>query len=249
MRVLALIVASLLPLPALAQDARVRLRLVPDATATLAVVLEHDPGWHTYWLNPGDSGQATRLAWKLPPGATVRATHWPAPQRFDAGGGVTNYVYADATRIPVELDGVAPHARIALSAKWLECTKDVCVPGGGNAELELPPAASAHGAAHTPRVVDWPAHARIDGDAIEIVIAHAVEPTPVDAFPLQPQVLETAPPRIERRGDALIVRATRSEYFTAAPARLDLVLTAPGSGAWQVAVEFTSPSTSQGESR
>jgi DsbC/DsbD-like thiol-disulfide interchange protein len=34
----------------------VALRLVPD------------PGWHTYWRNPGDSGLETRIRWTLPEG-------------------------------------------------------------------------------------------------------------------------------------------------------------------------------------
>ena len=34
----------------------------------LGLLLKHQPGWHTYWLNPGDSGLATQLNWTLPPG-------------------------------------------------------------------------------------------------------------------------------------------------------------------------------------
>ena len=27
-----------------------------------------EPGWHTYWVNPGDAGTAPKLTWKLPAG-------------------------------------------------------------------------------------------------------------------------------------------------------------------------------------
>ena len=32
----------------------------------LGVQLTHKPGWHTYWINPGDSGLPTTLNWTLP---------------------------------------------------------------------------------------------------------------------------------------------------------------------------------------
>src|SRR6218665_3495122 len=50
------------------------------------------PHWHTYWLNPGDSGQATSIEWTLPTGATAGAIEWPAPSR-QALGPITNYGY------------------------------------------------------------------------------------------------------------------------------------------------------------
>src|ERR1700681_2531565 len=45
------------------------------------VVLEFNirDGWHTYWRNPGDSGQATTLQWRLPPGFTVGGNISAAP--------------------------------------------------------------------------------------------------------------------------------------------------------------------------
>ena len=53
---------------------KVEARLIPERDAiapgaTVAVALEENirPGWHTYWINPGDSGLATKLSWQLPP--------------------------------------------------------------------------------------------------------------------------------------------------------------------------------------
>ena len=39
---------------------------------TVAIRLEHDAHWHTYWLNPG-TGYPTSIAWQLPPGWTAGA--------------------------------------------------------------------------------------------------------------------------------------------------------------------------------
>ena len=40
--------------------------IAPGAEVWLGLAIEHAPGWHTYWKNPGDSGLPTTLAWQLP---------------------------------------------------------------------------------------------------------------------------------------------------------------------------------------
>jgi thiol:disulfide interchange protein DsbD len=40
----------------------------PGRTLNAALRLKMIPHWHTYWRNPGDSGEPTALEWKLPPG-------------------------------------------------------------------------------------------------------------------------------------------------------------------------------------
>ena len=42
-------------------------------------------GWHTYWINPGDSGEAPTIDWSLPPGFTAEPIVWPRPQRLRVG--------------------------------------------------------------------------------------------------------------------------------------------------------------------
>ena len=44
------------------------------------VDFKHKEGWHSYWVNPGDSGLRTRITWDLPDGFTAQQTRWPAPQ-------------------------------------------------------------------------------------------------------------------------------------------------------------------------
>ena len=46
----------------------------------LGLLLQHQPGWHTYWLNAGDSGLATQLNWTLPKGMSAGPTVWPTPR-------------------------------------------------------------------------------------------------------------------------------------------------------------------------
>ena len=66
--------------------------LVPGTTATVALRLAIEPGWHTYWRNPGDSGLPTTLDWRLPQGYAAGAIAWPAPRALPAGP-LVNYGY------------------------------------------------------------------------------------------------------------------------------------------------------------
>src|SRR5258705_12747358 len=45
--------------------------VAPGQSFWVALELNIRDGWHTYWRNPGDSGQATTLKWQLPPGFTA----------------------------------------------------------------------------------------------------------------------------------------------------------------------------------
>ena len=38
----------------------------PGQTLWLGLLITHQPEWHTYWKNAGDSGLATELNWQLP---------------------------------------------------------------------------------------------------------------------------------------------------------------------------------------
>ena len=57
----------------------------PGETLTVALRLKIVPEWHTYWRNPGDSGEPTALVWKLPAGWSAGEIQWPAPRRRPAG--------------------------------------------------------------------------------------------------------------------------------------------------------------------
>src|ERR1700734_1965123 len=78
----------------------VKARLISEADAiapgqSIWVALEFDirDGWHTYWRNPGDSGQATKLAWTLPAGLSAGDIVLTTPHRFEIAP-LVNYGYA-----------------------------------------------------------------------------------------------------------------------------------------------------------
>ncbi|QCI79676.1 hypothetical protein E6W36_09425 [Hankyongella ginsenosidimutans] len=92
-----------------AQQEHTRIELVAEQSSvaagkplTIAVVMTPQPGWHTYWQNPGDSGSATRLNWKLPEGWSASAPAYPTPKRFTVAQ-LVSYVYDKPSRLLVTL--------------------------------------------------------------------------------------------------------------------------------------------------
>lgn len=220
--------------------------------------LSHEEHWHTYWQNAGDTGLATRFEWTLPSGWQAGPIAWPAPQRLQIGE-LFNFGYSGEALLPVAIElpagAAGTDATIRLAAHWLVC-KEECIPGKAELTLTLPVAsagatpAEATAApairaalAQRPVAVPWNAAVTAEGERIAIRLRGDGLPAAdaLDVFAQQPQVLANTPPTIARDGDALVVSAARSEYFTAAPAALDLVVVERRGAAvraWQVAAPW-----------
>lgn len=232
--------------------------LVPGRSAWLGLRFVHEPHWHTYWINPGDSGLATKLAWKLPADFRAGEIAWPAPQRFDVGG-LFNFGYSGDTLLPVQLDVPASAkpgsiASLAVEARWLVCREE-CIPGKASLELDVPVAAEAAvnprwqaafaaARAAQPQPGRWNGTAHVNGDRVEVELIGAELPSgPAhDAFVVQRQVVGYAPPHITHGTNALTLSFAKSEYFTTAPAALDLLLIdgmPPDARAWSVHAPLT----------
>jgi DsbC/DsbD-like thiol-disulfide interchange protein len=229
--------------------------LVPGKTAWLGVLLKHQPHWHTYWVNPGDSGLPTKLHWDLPAGFNAGDIVWPTPQRFTVGE-VYNFGYGEQILLPVSIDvpAAAKHgmqARLAVDAKWLVCREE-CVPGKATLKLNLPIAAQAapdkrwskifaDARSMQPQPATWSADARLNGDRIDVVLNGADLPPAagLDAFTPQMRVLACAPPQTSQDGDALHLSFAKNEYFAALPAALELVVTSgTPPRAWSITAPF-----------
>ncbi len=125
----------------------VKAQLVSDAESiepgrlfTMGFHLKMQPGWHVYWVNPGDSGTPPRAQWELPRGFKAGEIQWPAPQAIELPP-LMNYGYEGEVLLPVELTPPAHlnERSVTLKAqlKWLEC-KEVCIPGRAELAIELP---------------------------------------------------------------------------------------------------------------
>jgi len=120
--------------------------IVPGQSVWVALELDIRDGWHTYWRNPGDSGQATSLAWSLPPGFTAGEIVWTTPHRFELPP-LVNYGYAKHAVHLVEVTApkdlkLGRTVLLQAKASWLVCS-DVCVPEDANLQLNLPVSATA----------------------------------------------------------------------------------------------------------
>ncbi len=113
----------------------------PGGTVRIGVLLKVDPGWHVYWANPGQSGLATTVTWKLPQGWSAGPLLWPRPERFETGGLVT-YGYSGDVLLAADFTapaGLAPGSSAAIGARtsWLACEVE-CTPGSADVALSLP---------------------------------------------------------------------------------------------------------------
>ena len=122
-----------------------RTPIAPGETVDLALIFEIQPGWHTYWRNPGDSGDPPRLAWTLPDGVTVGPPRWPHPEVIPVGP-LANYGYSGRALLLFALTlprdwPVGEPLRLHAQADWLVCAEH-CVPESGALTLTLPTAAT-----------------------------------------------------------------------------------------------------------
>ena len=142
---------------------------------TLGLKLTPDPGWHTYWINPGDAGKAASLRWEAPEGLEFGELGFPAPG-FVPFMDLMSYGYNEPTLLLLEVAQNEPLSgdRLSLKARatWLVCDDKLCIPERADLELEIPIAggdASADGdeewrvaefaqaRALLPQAMEWPA--------------------------------------------------------------------------------------------
>ena len=120
--------------------------VVPGRPIQIALRQQIEPGWHTYWSNPGDSGLPTAIEWALPRDFRASPIVWPTPKRL-AYGPVVDYGYENETLLTTTIDvpsNLAPGGDVVLSAhaSWLVCS-DTCVPEDAELKISLPVAEQA----------------------------------------------------------------------------------------------------------
>lgn len=111
----------------------------PGSTVLAGVHLHMNAGWHTYWRNPGDAGDATKIEWQLPEGVSAGDILWPVPEKYE-NAGLYGYVYHDDVTllVPLSFGNKVPQGSVEIKAKvsWLECEK-VCLPGSAAVQTAL----------------------------------------------------------------------------------------------------------------
>ncbi|WP_129790991.1 protein-disulfide reductase DsbD [Sphingosinicella sp. CPCC 101087] len=219
------LVSLLCSLPAQAQN-RMQVSLeaetetvVPGSEAMLAFVMRPEPGWHGYWLNPGDAGDSPRAEWRLPAGWTAGPLLYPVPDRLTLLG-LMNYVYERdyALLATVQVpENAAAGDTVPVQARldYLVCTDQLCVPETATVSTQLrigapgqaDPAFSRYRQA-LPRPLGAEARFAIEGGRLRLAV-----PLPAAArldqphfYPLTLGALSHAAPQsLSRNGDLLIV--------------------------------------------
>jgi thiol:disulfide interchange protein DsbD len=172
----------------------------PGKTLTVALRLGIIPHWHTYWRNPGDSGEPTTLEWRLPAGWRAGPIQWPAPRRLPAKH-LMNFGYEGEVlhlvdiAVPANASGTA---KLAARARWLVCDPERCIPEEGLVTLELP--VGAGGATRWTRAIErtrgalpvkagfeWRFAASRTAGGVELEIAPpaGIAPTAFQFFPFE----------------------------------------------------------------
>ena len=230
---------------------QVRVELISEAAgiepggAVWVGIRQHiAPGWHTYWINPGDSGEPMTVAWTLPRGVAAGPLVWPHPERIPVGPAMS-FGYTDAVVVLARLTAPAdlsPGDRLDLRARasWLVCAK-ICIPEEADVALTLPVAAarpapdprSAPAIAAARRAVPapspWPAHYATTPESITLSVAasrlRAERVGEVWFFPARWGVIDHAAPQDTTvDSDGIVVRLKRGDLVEAAEGPIDGVL-------------------------
>jgi DsbC/DsbD-like thiol-disulfide interchange protein len=125
-------------------DGKARIRLLAagiDASGQLrgGVEIALDPGWHTYWRSPGDSGIAPTIDFSNSRNLGPVEIAFPVPERLDDGYSVTN-IYKGSVLLPLTAKLIDPAAAADLSLKLdIGVCADVCMPDHFEAALTIKP--------------------------------------------------------------------------------------------------------------
>jgi thiol:disulfide interchange protein DsbD len=93
-------------------------------------------GWHTYWINPGDSGGPPIFEFNSPDGWNIKNNVWPGPQKIEYPPLMT-FGYVDEVVFPFQLElENLDDQETEITTKFLVCD-DICVPEEATLLLKL----------------------------------------------------------------------------------------------------------------
>lgn len=179
------------------------LQLVPATTAIVpgqpfrvGLFIQHEPGWHTYWRQPGIVGVPTSIAWDLPSGFKAGPLEYPEPEsvlmfRIKAQGYERDVLLQTVIMPPADL---APGQTIPLKGKatWM-CCGSSCHPGHRPVSLAMPvanesrpdakwqPLFEKERAAYARRSEAWTATAKEEGPKVTLTLKPGSSARPLTA--------------------------------------------------------------------
>lgn len=208
-------------------------------TNWLALFLQPEQDWHTYWRNPGDSGEAPVLNWTLPEGITAGDVNWPLPKIINVAH-LVNYGYegANLLMVPIEVSQqvykAGQHVSVTLDASWLVCKED-CIPGWASLTLTLPMADTTTPSAMADRFEatrkQLPQTGGISArheitDSHILVSLSSTEQSRWQLLPFDSGVIQhNQPQQLLENGDDTTLVLPRSDYYVPSDTPLQFLLT------------------------
>tara|TARA_R110000850_G_scaffold123873_1_gene241779 strand:- start:1562 stop:3733 length:2172 start_codon:yes stop_codon:yes gene_type:complete len=259
---LALLIAPWLPPTANAQskpvrDGNVEAQLIsnqstiaPGESFSLGLKLTIDPTWHTYWINPGETGKPTLLSLTLPDGFSAGELQFPVPKRFvtDYGFNIleAGFGYKTAVIHPITVTPPAdlkPGDSITISGKadWLMCDPSSCVPGSVDLSITLQVGDSAVASADAsgielysrkvPEAVDWPVTIALEGENLIVKATVPADAIPEGAelhlYPYETKIFDQlAEPVVTKTAAGLSFATQKHKKLTAAPESFSALIVA-----------------------
>lgn len=216
--------------------------IAPGEPFTVGIKLSMKEHWHTYWRNPGDSGEPTQVTWKLPRGFVAGELEWPTPSLIRVGP-VASFGYEGDTILLARITpprNVRSGTTVNLAADiaYLVCEK-ICIPGEVSVSLVLlvsersasSPANAIFDAARSklPQPSPWRATFSTDTEAITLFLrAQGVQGDAIRAvrfFPYDNTLIENAAQQVLRTdGQETRISIERSQIAKSIPQRIDGVL-------------------------
>ena len=201
----------------------------PGGSVTVAIEQDIAEGWHTYWLNPGDVGQATSMDWALPAGWKAGPLQWATPKRLPVGpfmdfGYEGKVALLTAIDVPAEAK-VGDAVTLKGQAHFLVC-KEICIPQ--DTDLSLPmkigdgaadPATAkdfADARAALPVTSPWKMTYAAAGSTVSLYAESsaiaAAHPVDVAFFPLKSGLIKgTTPQTVAFTKDGLVLKLTEAD--------------------------------------
>jgi DsbC/DsbD-like thiol-disulfide interchange protein len=185
------------------------------------IAFQLQPGWHTYWRTPGDSGVPPRIDFTKSENIEAVTILWPAPIKFEDGAGGTSLGYQKQVVLPLRIVAKNADKPVTLRAdiNYAVCEK-LCIPVEASAELAFTSVASTEDSTLSAALDTVPKPATIgdpnpltirdvkrdgkNGVLVDVAAADSAEvnlfvegPTPDWALPV-PKLLEHGPPGVKR---------------------------------------------------
>lgn len=214
----------------------------PGKSFPVAVRLTVDPGWHTYWINPGVGGMPLKATWTLPEGWTAGELRQPVPKRFMTGD-LPGFGYEGETVFLVDLTppaGATGEVECKVKLAWLTCDDSACVPGDAELSVTLPagegkPGKEAAVVEAAKKKIPMPIDLHFGVNEVDDRLTLSFIPkltsnadidlTGVSAFPTTPDVVDPGSPiEFKKDADSWAATVKKSEYADGPAALLDMVL-------------------------